>query len=182
MKKLIFGCCLIFLLVDKVWAGQQTVYQHWVTNLAPGINEAYTIADSKTSLGLFCASDQCLFYLHQDLQCSPGKKYSVLINSASISEALTMECTQINGSIFQILTPFNLVLQALQSGEGVGFAVALQSGAFAVARFSVLGAKPAIERVLLEAASAKQKEQMPAKPPANEKSPLIPASNKLTPI
>jgi hypothetical protein len=140
-------------------------YQNWVADLNGKSNEAYTIADQNTSFGVYCASEQCLFYLHQSLNCTPGAKYSVLINSPSISTALNMECTLINGNIFQILTPFNAVLKATQAGESVGFAVALQSGAFAVTRFNLQGAKQAIDKVLTEAAASKQREQRQAPPP-----------------
>jgi hypothetical protein len=166
MRRIIQIACLLYLLVSSVaWAGEKSSYQNWVTDLSGLTNEAYTVADANTSFGAFCANEQCLFYLHQGLNCSPGAKYPVLMNSPSISTALTMECTLINGNLFQILTPFNSVFQAIQSGEGIGFAVALQSGAFAVTRFSLLGAKPAIERVLSEAAKAKKQEQKPAPAP-----------------
>lgn len=160
MKKslVIFILCLGASFVN---AGEKIPYQNWIAEMGGQTNEAYTIADSSTSFGTFCSNDQCVFYLRQSLNCTPGAKYSVLMNSASISTALTMECTLINGNIFQILTPYNSVLQATQAGESIGFAVALQSGAFAVTRFSLLGAKPAIERVLTEAANSKSREQKP---------------------
>ncbi|MBT8614577.1 hypothetical protein G6652_08850 [Polynucleobacter paneuropaeus] len=147
-------------------AGEKIAYQDWVAELSGKTNEAYTIADPNTSFGTFCSGDQCLFYLHQSLNCTPGAKYSVLMNSSSVSTALTMECTVINGNIFQILTPFNAVLQATQAGDSIGFAVALQSGAFAVTRFSLLGAKPAIDRMFGEASGNKHKGQnVPPAPP-----------------
>ena len=154
----IFVLCLN---TSFVSAGEKFAYQNWVAEMGGQTNEAYTIADSSTSFGTFCSNEQCLFYLHQNLNCTPGAKYSVLMNSPSISTALSMECTPINGNVFQILTPYNAVLQATQAGESIGFAVALQSGAFAVTRFSLLGAKPAIERVLTEAANSKSREQKP---------------------
>jgi hypothetical protein len=135
--------------------------QNWVVDLNGQTNEAYTANDSKSSFGVFCSGEKCLFYLHQALKCEPGTKYSVLMNSQTISTALSMECTQIGGNLFQILDPFDAVLKATQAGELIGFAVALQSGAFAVTRFSLTGAKPAIERALLEAAKSKLKEQKP---------------------
>jgi len=150
-----------FLASSHAWA-EKISYQNWVADLNGKSNEAYTIADQNTSFGVYCSSEQCLFYLHQSLNCSPGAKYSVLMNSPSISTALNMECTPINGNVFQILTPFNAVLQATQAGESVGFAVALQSGAFAVTRFNLQGAKQAIDRVLTEAANSKRKEPKPA--------------------
>lgn len=133
--------------------------QNWVVDLHGQTNEAYTANDSKSSFGVFCSGEKCLFYLHQSLKCEPGAKYSVLMNSQAISTALSMECTQIGGNLFQILDPFEAVLKAVQAGEVIGFAVALQSGAFAVNRFSLLGAKPAIERALFEAAKSKFRDQ-----------------------
>jgi hypothetical protein len=161
MMKALFAILICLISCQKVKAGEKVVYQNWVVESTPQTHEAYTVADPQTSFGTFCSGDQCLFYLHQNLNCSPGAKYSVLMNSPSISTALTMECTLINGNIFQILTPFNAVLKATQAGEIMGFAVALQSGAFAVTQFSLAGAKPAIERVLNEAANSKKREQVP---------------------
>lgn len=146
---------ILFCFSGAVTAGEKLAYQNWVVELTGHSNEAYTVADANSSLGVYCAADQCLFYLRQGLNCSPGAKYSVLMNSSSISNALTMECTSINGNIFQILTPFDAVLRATQVGESLGFAVALQSGAFGVTRFSLTGAKLAIDRVLSEAAKTK---------------------------
>ena len=176
-------------------AGETVSYQNWIVELNGKTNEAHTVADANTSLGLFCSGEQCLFYLHQSLNCTPGAKYSVLMNSPSISTALSMECTLINGNVFQILTPFNAVLKATQAGEVVGFAVALQSGAFAVTQFSLAGAKPAIERVLNEAANSQKREQIPVplappqiiivppihiapQAPQTPKSPQIPGPNQ----
>ena len=166
MKRLIPA--LFMLLMSFAAMGEKISYQSWVAELSGKSNEAYTIADPGASFGVYCASEQCLFYLRQNLNCTPGAKYSVLMNSPSISTALSMECTLINGNIFQILTPFNAVLQATQAGESIGFAVALQSGAFAVTRFNLQGAKPAIDRVLTEAANSKKREPKPApiNPPA----------------
>lgn len=147
------------LLVSAGAQAQKLISQNWVADLNGQTNEAYTANDSVSSFGVFCSGEKCLFYLHQALKCAPGAKYSVLMNSQAISTALSMECTQIGGNLFQILDPFEAVLKATQTGEMIGFAVALQSGAFAVTRFSLAGAKPAIERVLLEAAKSKLRDQ-----------------------
>jgi hypothetical protein len=160
MKKFL-AVAILCLSTSLANAGEKFAYQNWVAEMGGQTNEAYTIADSNTSFGTFCSKEQCLFYLHQSLACTPGAKYSVLMNSPSISTALSMECTLINGNVFQILTPFNAVLKATQAGETIGFAVALQSGAFAVTQFSLAGAKPAIDRVLNEAANSKSREQKP---------------------
>jgi hypothetical protein len=162
------GCLALLALTAQ---GERLVSQNWVLDLNGKTNEAHTANDSASSFGVFCSGEKCLFYLRQGLKCEPGTKYSVLMNSQAVSTALSMECTQIGGNLFQILDPFEAVLRATQAGEMIGFAVALQSGAFAVNRFSLVGAKPAIERVLLEAAKSKFLEQKT--PPANTpKSPL----------
>lgn len=150
---------LCILLASLSAHAEKLVSQNWILDLNGQINEAHTANDSKSSFGVFCSGEKCLFYLHQALKCEPGTKYSVLMNSQTISTALSMECNQIGGNLFQILDPFEAVLRASQAGEMIGFAVALQSGAFAVNRFSLAGAKPAIERALLEAAKSKFLEQ-----------------------
>jgi hypothetical protein len=145
-------------------AEEKVTYQNWavVMNGQTGgqTSEAYTIADANSSLGVFCVKDQCIFYLRQGLNCTPGTSYPILMNSASVTACLAMECTLINGNTFNVLKPFNEVLRATQSGDSIGFAVGLQSGTFAASRFSLLGAKSAIERVLIEAAMSKKKKQV----------------------
>jgi hypothetical protein len=153
-----------------VQAGEKVAYQNWVVDMSGATTEAYTANDSQSSFGVFCAADKCLFYLHQALQCQPNAKYSVLMNSATISTAITMQCTQIGNNLFQILDPFDAVLNAIKAGDTIGFAVALQSGAFGVARFSLAGSTDAIKRALVEAAKASQHPTQPNQivpPPAN---------------
>ncbi|MBT8580193.1 hypothetical protein G6646_04505 [Polynucleobacter paneuropaeus] len=50
---------------------------------------------------------------------------------------------------------FSQPLNALKTGDSIGFAVALQGGAFSVARFSLQGALPAIQKAIDEAARKK---------------------------
>lgn len=161
-KSIQFLLAAILLAVSLGAQAEKLASQNWVVDMNGQTNEAYTANDSKSSFGVFCSGEKCLFYLHQALKCDSGAKYSVLMNSQAISTALSMECTQIGGNLFQILDPFEAVLKATQTGEMIGFAVALQSGAFAVTRFSLAGAKPAIERALLEAAKSKLRDKKPA--------------------
>ena len=149
MKKLLLS--LVAFISLQAFAGEKVAYQNWVVDMNGATTEAYTANDSKSSFGVFCAADKCLFYLHQALKCQPNAKYSVLMNSASVSTALSMQCTQIGGNLFQILDPFDQVLNAVKAGGNIGFAVALQGGAFSVYRFSLNGALPAIQRALDEA-------------------------------
>ena len=169
MNKLLLTILILFSTASI--AGEKVAYQNWIVDMNGATTEAYTANDSKSSFGVFCAADKCLFYLHQALQCQPGAKYSVLMNSATLSTALSMQCTQIGGNLFQILDPFDAVLKAVKAGDTIGFAVALQSGAFGVTRFSLAGSTEAIRRALQEAAKAAQRPSQPTPPapvpPAN---------------
>jgi hypothetical protein len=165
-----FTICFLLCLSTWSMAAEKVPYQQWVVEVNGMNTEAYTVNDSKDSFGLFCSGTQCLFYLHQNFQCQPGGTYAVLMNSASVSGALKMQCTQVGGNLFSILDPFNQVLGAIKSGDTIGFAVALQSGAFSVARFSLAGAPEAVQKTLIDAAQSRQRTSpimpTPITPPA----------------
>jgi len=154
IKKYLTPFCVAFLFVlpAHARASELVTYQNWAVELAPETAEAYTANDSKSSLGLFCGGTTCVFYLNANLNCQPNAKNAVLMNSASISTAITMQCAMVGNHYFEILDPFEVVLNAVKTGDTIGFAVALQGGAFAVARFNLNGAMPAIQRALDEAA------------------------------
>ena len=153
-----FFIVAFLLTADIALAGEKVAYQDWAVDLGGANNEAYTITDASSSLGMFCSGKQCIFYLRQNFNCAAGTKHPILMSSMNISTALNMECTPINGNIFQILMPFESVHNTIQAGgESIGFVVAVQSGNFAVMRFSLIGAKLAIERALKEAAASDKK-------------------------
>ena len=136
-------------------ANDKIAYQNWAVEIGPETTEAYTANESASTFGLFCGGTTCVFYLKPNLNCGPNTKNSVLMNTGITSAALGMQCTQIGQYYFQILDPFDVVLNALKTGDSIGFAVALQGGAFSVARFSLQGALPAIQKAIDEAARKK---------------------------
>jgi hypothetical protein len=142
-------------MINQALAQEKIEIQSWKIQSKGIITEAYTSPEPDTTFGLFCSAESCIFYLHQSLACKPNEKYSVLLNSQNISTAITMKCTPIGANLFWILSPFNTILKATQTGDQIGFAVALQSGAFAVSRFSLNGATQAINESLLQAAKKK---------------------------
>ena len=77
------------------------------------------------------------------------------MNTGHTSAAIGMQCTLVGKYYFQILDNFDLVFNAVKIGESIGFAVALQGGAFSVARFSLQGAMPAIQKTIDLAARKK---------------------------
>ena len=105
---------------------------------------------------------------------------SGLGNAAS----LNMKCAQINGVLFQILEPFNTVLNEVKRDGIVSFAVPLQNGSFGVSRFSLNGGFEAIRQALQEAGNAKQSPLKPISPPAPNVEPAqpVPGSKRLKDI
>ena len=153
IRSLIATVLLIGLSV--AYANDKIAYQNWAVEIGPETTEAYTANESASTFGLFCGGTTCVFYLKPNLNCAPNTKNSVLMNTGITSAALGMQCTQIGQYYFQILDPFDVVLNALKTGDSIGFAVALQGGAFSVARFSLHGALPAIQKAIDEAARKK---------------------------
>ncbi|MBT8569231.1 hypothetical protein G6705_04635 [Polynucleobacter paneuropaeus] len=148
---------------------ESVAYQNWIVDITGATTEAHTANDSNSSFGLFCSGDTCLFYVHQNFDCKPGEKYSALVNSGAVSGPISVQCAKINGNVFQILDPFNLVLDASKNAEVIGFAFPLSNGAFTVARFSLAGSADAMKRTLLEASKAKQRANpTPNEPPLNQ--------------
>lgn len=154
LKKVIHigSCILVFLLASSAHANDRVAYQNWVVDIGTETTEAYTANDSSSSLGLFCGGSTCVFYLNPNLNCQPNAKNVVLMNSSSQSAAITMQCTLVGKHYFQMLDPFDQVLGAVKAGGSIGFAVALQGGAFSVYRFSLNGAASALQRALDESA------------------------------
>ena len=153
IRSLIATVLLIGLSV--AYANDKIAYQNWAVEIGPETTEAYTANESASTFGLFCGGTTCVFYLKPNLNCVPNTKNSVLMNTGITSAALGMQCTQIGQYYFQILDPFDVVLNALKTGDSIGFAVALQGGAFSVTRFSLQGALPAIQKAIDEAARKK---------------------------
>ncbi|MGV0963532.1 MAG: hypothetical protein ACOYBT_06540 [Polynucleobacter sp.] len=142
---------LSMLLHGEAFANEKISYQNWAVEFGAETTEAYTANDSNSSLGIFCGGSTCVFYLNPNLNCQPNTKNAVLLNGSAISAAIGMQCTLVGRHYFQILDSFDLVLNSLKAGDNIGFAVALQGGAFSVYRFSLSGALPAIQRALDEA-------------------------------
>ena len=160
------GALLLALQAASVFANDKIAYQNWVVDIGPDTTEAYTANDSNSSLGLFCGGTTCVFYLNPNLNCLPNAKNAVLMNGSTVSAAVVMQCTLVGQHYFQILDPFDQVLNAVKAGGNIGFAVALQGGAFSVYRFSLNGSLLAIQKTLDEA--TRRKLSKPAQPLPNQ--------------
>lgn len=128
--------------------------------------EAYTSSGPTGTFGLYCADNQCVFYLHNGLICQSGSRSLVLMSSVNSAASLSTECTNIGANMFQILHPFADVLRTIKQGGRVNFASPLQSGQIGISSFSLLGSNEAISRVL-NMASKRNPNSQP-QPPADK--------------
>ena len=186
MKSFLRGLYITFLLAffsGNLWAIERVAIGNWIVQTSTGSIEASTSAGS-TSFGMYCQSDQCMFYLHDSLRCHPGSRSPILMSGLGNAASLNMKCAQINGVLFQILEPFNTVLNEVKRDGIVSFAVPLQNGSFGVSRFSLNGGFEAIRQALQEAGNAKQSPLKPISPPAPNVEPAqpVPGSKRLKDI
>lgn len=150
----------------QVQAQQSLRMDDWQVQYTPNSIEAFTVGGPNSSFGMYCSGEQCLFYLHDSLLCQPGSKSPVLMSGINSTASIGLQCAQVGGVLFQILEPFNSVLDTLKTGGFVGFAVPLQNGSFGFSRFSLRGASEAIKKTLNDAANSKKPtpEAVPPKP------------------
>ena len=161
---------VLFASLSVCQANDKLAYQNWAVESGPDSTEAYTANESTSSFGLFCGGTTCVFYLKQNIHCAPNTKNAVLLNTGLTSAAIGMQCTLVGNYYFQILDNFDVVFNAIKTGESIGFAVALQGGAFSVARFSLQGAIPAIQKTIDEA-TRKKLRSAPNQQPAPQSRP-----------
>jgi hypothetical protein len=155
-KTYLFFALLMLGSMHSAIATEKHTYQNWSVDIGSETAEAYTVGDTQSSFGFFCGQDTCIFYLNPNLNCQPGTKNPVLVNSASTSTAITMQCALIGGKYFQILEAFDVMQNAVKAGEFIGFSAAVQDGNFVTLRFSLRGAMQALQRTLDEAATLKR--------------------------
>ena len=128
--------------------------------------EAFTSSGSSATFGLYCADNQCVFYLHNGLSCQAGSRSITLMSSVNSAASLSTECANIGANKFQILHPFADVLRTIKQGGIVNFAAPLQTGQIGISSFSLLGSNEAINRVLTLAATRNPSPQ--PQPPADK--------------
>ena len=180
MKRL-YMMLLLALISANLWATEKAVIGNWVIQTSAGSIEASTSAGS-TSFGMYCQSDQCMFYLHDSLRCHPGSRSPILMSGLGNAASLNMQCAQINGVLFQILEPFNTVLDEIRRGGIVSFAAPLQNSSFGVSRFSLNGGFEAVRKALQEAGNVKKAIPKPVDPTPAQPLQSVPGSRRLQDI
>ena len=169
MHKLSLNLLFIFsslLNCQALLADELVTLGDWHATAKGNTLEAYTSSGSTSTFGLYCADNQCVFYLHNGLSCKAGSRSLALMSSVNSAASLSTECTNIGTKIFQILHPFADVLNTIKQGGIVSFAAPLQTGQIGINTFSLLGSNEAISRVLNLAAKRNQNSQSQPQPPS----------------
>lgn len=118
-------------------------YGDWQMGKISQMDVAYSVNASGSVLGFACAK-VCNFYINLQIRCDKDGSYVALVNSPSGVVTVSPVCAHLpasDGDTAYVLV-FNSkdMVDALDGKGEVGFAVALESGKFNVARFSLRGA------------------------------------------
>lgn len=100
---------------------------------------------SGSAMGVICGKS-CSVFVNVMTSCKSGDVYPVLVNSSAGAVSLTLKCHVVDEYYLLATNAEGDVLDAIESGGEVGFAVPLASGKFSVSRFSLGGAMPSIRR------------------------------------
>jgi hypothetical protein len=107
---------------------------------------AATTNDSGGLLGLYCSKEtkRCLWLLTNDIRCKDESRYPVLVNSDSGALSTEIVCSNLGSQPRYAFGDYDQIASAILKSEWVGIAFPLESGKFAVSRFSLRGAKDAV--------------------------------------
>jgi hypothetical protein len=106
--------------------------------------------DGKSYLASRCFRDirKCAVIISAPTKCEKDAEYSMLINSDD-GAYHTVGICRLNGNQYEyILTPYSAILKIISKDSGIiGFALPLESGEFRAYRFSLIGAKKALDEM-----------------------------------
>ena len=112
----------------------------WAVESTSSYSAAYTHNESDSVFGLMCGTN-CVVYVNAHIPCTEGHNYPAMINSPVGASNLQLRCVMIEGR-YVLVTPLDddfVQIFSATAGE-VGFAIPLESGRFAVSRYSLSGA------------------------------------------
>lgn len=140
---------------STAWSANAVGVKNWFyVNDGNGSAEAYTVNESGSQIGVYCAAKSNCFayFVSADSTCSDGDKYPALMNSTSGAVALTVVCRQLasdseKSRYVLVINEMNAVLTAMLKDHTLGIVIPMQSGTFHVARFSLEGSNEALAAV-----------------------------------
>ena len=129
--------------------GQVQTFGDWMVDLTDAsVYAAVTVNDTNHEFGQYCFFDQdssCNWFFETDTSCTDGSKYPVLANGDTKALYLEVLCLgEVKGRYAYAFTDFDKVDKFIRASKQIGFAVPLQSDAFAVLRWNLNGAANAL--------------------------------------
>ncbi|QET03906.1 hypothetical protein FOB72_17195 (plasmid) [Cupriavidus pauculus] len=172
--------CLTAVLIALAGHASGATFGDWQTGVTDDGNlYAGVVNDSQSALMKVCIikSGNCVWFLVTATRCEPGARSPTLINSALGATTTDLICDQSVSSAPNspaqyryAIANYELLDQVANGGKPFGLAVGLESGRFAVFRFSTNGAKQALGKLSEAAIRLYNKQQSPSSNPANRDS------------
>lgn len=128
---------------------QTQQFGSWAVRVTEGNETLYagTVNDSNAVFGQFCypSEGSCYWLLANNIQCSSGSRYPVLVNADSGASSLEVLCLQIDETSRYAFTNFDAIDAVVKGSQRLGIAFPMANGLFQVNRFSLEGATDAVE-------------------------------------
>lgn len=172
--------CLLAVFITFAGHASGATFGDWQTGVTDDGNlYAGVLNDSQSALMKVCVikSGSCIWFLVTSTRCEPGARSPTLVNSSLGATTTDLICDQ---SVLSApnspaqyryaIVDHDLLDQVASGGKPVGLAVGLESGRFAVFRFSTAGAKQALGKLSEAAARLYNRQQSPSGNPANRDS------------
>lgn len=149
LLRVMVGAMLGFFVAGGTALGQPQRIGDWTLDLSDSYGEAFTVNDSGSRFGFLCSRESCSFYLDFGLSCRRDSRVVMLVNAEAGATYVVSRCVGVRaGSDVRFIHAIQDrdLLEAVSSGEAVGFAVPMEGGQFRVIRFRLHGAVTAIGR------------------------------------
>jgi hypothetical protein len=130
-------------------SAQEKHFGSWTAGGLSGnerITFAATINDSGGVLGLYCfvSEGNCFWLLSNDVDCTEGNRYPVLVNADAGSSSQEIFCMKLQGKRGYAFANFEAIDATVRASKRIGIAFPMADGYFSVSRFSLDGASAAI--------------------------------------
>lgn len=130
--------------------GYERTFNDWVAGMADrDTHAALTESDSGAGFGQVCVPslDQCIWVVAFDSSCKAGDRYHALINSDHGAESVELICDRrLDSGLYRyFLDDFDAIDNLVRNSRRFGIAIPLEGDEFMVLRFSMRGAKAAVD-------------------------------------
>jgi len=155
------AACLVFLCATAPALAAAEIIGNWQADTFSEGVYAATLNDSESLLGQYCYPDQgsCLWLLGLKTRCESGHEYPILANSDLGARELSLRCgNRLESGYYQyVFTNFDAINDIVTTASQLGFAIPVEGDQFRVVRFSLDGARSAVDGMRSRASEEKNK-------------------------